>query len=96
MKKRSIVLILALWATFFAGAVVQKQNNLVEVNIIVHGICNIQSHFNIPAIINFLKDTVENTYYYYNTQLYRQEPYFYQFQDRAYGDTMKAVFNQLN
>jgi hypothetical protein len=80
MKKRSIVLILASWATFFAGAVVQKDDNLVEVNIIVHGICNIQSHFNIPAIINFLKDTVEGTYYYYNTQLYRQEPYFYQFQ----------------
>lgn len=62
-------------------ATAQKEDaNRIELNIIVHGICNIESHFNIPAIINFLKDTVHDTYYYYNTQLYRQEPYFYQFQ----------------
>ena len=58
----------------------KKHKKTIECNIFVHGVCSIERHLNIPAIINFFKDEVYNTYYHHNLTLYRQDSYFYQFQ----------------
>lgn len=57
------------------------QKKSITLNVIIHGVCNIEGHcFKPKAIINFFKDEIYNTYYHHNIKLFRKERSFYQFQ----------------
>lgn len=64
-----------------SDTILTAQKQKIEVNIFIHGVCNIEGHLNsFHSIMNFFKDDIYNTYYQHSLALFRNERSFYQFQ----------------